>query len=93
MTDEEIERGIIGYTGHQNRTLCFIREIEDINLNHPKAWRFIDQHNDGTIDQEAQEHLQQLKDKLSQKMEPQNMHHFQVKWSNTEGINEVDHAG
>ena len=61
-------------------------------MKHPKAWRFIDQNNDGSLDEEAQDFLEVLKNKyIPERLDKENIFHFKIKWSDNEGVNEEDH--
>ena len=68
----------------------FIRNIENINLNHKKAWRFIDMEND-VVDEDAQVLLETLKDTtLPECLPEENIFRFSTNWSDLDGINETD---
>ena len=56
VTEEEVLKGLLIDPDPDDHCLCFIRELTDINLNHSKAWRFIDQSDNG----EVRDHLQFL---------------------------------
>lgn len=43
----------------EDRCLMFVRDIENINLKHKKAWRFIDMDGD-EVDQDAQDLMKLL---------------------------------
>ena len=55
MTEEEIENsGVLTDSPYKSSCLAFIRQLNNINYRHEKAWRFVDQHDDGSLDEEAQ---------------------------------------
>ena len=92
VTEEEIRKGLIEETDNRNRCLVFRRTIKDINMKHEKAWRFIDQNEDGTIDSEAQELLNKLRDEeIPNSLTKENIIDFTTTWNDNEGINEKDH--
>ena len=62
VTEEEIYHGLLADADPGRHCLAFVRSTHNINIQHDKAWRFIDQNADGSIDEEAQ----QLKKKLHQ---------------------------
>ena len=94
MTDEEVENGIIKCKERNQTTLCFIRTLEDINLKHGKAWRFIDVDDNGTADTHSQTLLDHIKyDKIPGVLDKKNIFNFNIKWSDNEGINPTDHEG
>ena len=49
VTEEEVVEGLIKDPDPDSHCLCFIRNLRDINLKHPRAWRFIDQEDDGEV--------------------------------------------
>ena len=90
VTDDEIRHGIL-YDADRERQICFVRNITDLmdNLDHPDAPKFIDMSDreKRIIDTEAQGLLRVLKDdRLSNWVSPDNIHHLQVKWSQSNGI-------
>ena len=75
----------------RDRCLVFRRTIQNINLKHSKAWRFIDQNPDGSTDTEAQGLLHDLKDdRVSKYLPGENIFDFTTDWSDNEGINEQE---
>lgn len=60
MTEEEIFHGLKKDTMRNEHCLCFIRDIRNINLKHPKSWRFIEQNDDGSVNEEPMERLSHL---------------------------------
>lgn len=55
VTEEEIEAsGMLDGGPYKSHSLAFIRSLQNINIDHKKSWRFIDQSSDGTVDEEAQ---------------------------------------
>ena len=76
-----------------NRCLVIRRTIKDINIDHQKAWRFIDKSDDHTLDKEAQDLLTKLRDKvIPESLPKENIIDFTTTWSENDGINEHDHA-
>ena len=93
MTHEEVDRGILQSANPNAHCLCFSREIRNINLQHKKAWRFIDIDEDGNIEESAQRTLTDLKEQsVPSALSKNNIHHFEIDWSDNEGINTTDHA-
>ncbi|KAL3862495.1 hypothetical protein ACJMK2_008455 [Sinanodonta woodiana] len=95
VTEDEIFNGILNFPGDPTEhCLCFVRIIEDLeqNLNHPKAWRFIDMVQENKVDEESQQILSTLRDeKIIQKLKDFCITRTQVKWSNKDGISREDH--
>ena len=60
MTEEEIHEGLVQDPEPGAHCLAFIRSMDQVNLDHDKAWRFIDQNSDKSIDEEAQDLKQKL---------------------------------
>ena len=59
-----------------DKCLCFVRIIDDIekNIDHPKAWRYIDM-TDSLVDHDAQQQLASLRDgKINEKLANENVH-------------------
>ena len=55
VNEEEIEAsGILTGSPYKPSCLAFIRQLNNINYGHNKTWRFIDQNDDGSLDEEAQ---------------------------------------
>ncbi len=77
VTEMEIEQGLFHSPLNANdRCLCFVRIIDDIekNIDHPKAWRYIDM-TESLVDRDAQEQLAQLRDaKISEALAGENLH-------------------
>lgn len=91
VTEEEIEYGILGSSNPDAQSLCYIRHISDIevNLTDGSSRNYTDVL-EGKRDIEAQDFLSKLKrDRVLQKLEENNVTHFEVKWSNG-GINASD---
>lgn len=98
MTEKEIINGILNVSNANERTLCFIREIENIaqNISDSKAEKFIDltRSEDGTviIDREAENLLNRLKnERIPSVLKQENIYTYKVPWK-TAGINRTDHA-
>ena len=67
VTEEEIRSGLLKQAeGANDHCLCFIRIINDLdtNLDHPKAWRYVDMGEGGRLDEDAKRHLEKLRDSL-----------------------------
>ena len=92
ITNEEIEMGLLGDPDPNSHCLCFFRKFQDVNMKHPKAWRFVDVADDGEIDRNAQSMLGHMKDKIQNALSKENKFEFTVPWSDQGGINETDHA-
>ena len=98
VTEKEIVNGILSASNANQRTLCFLREIVDIqsHLADSKASKFIDlQYSaDGqpSIDQEAEHLLNRLKKtRIPTVLQPNNIFSYRVPWTSN-GINRQDHA-
>jgi len=98
VTEKEIVNGILSASDVNQRTLCFLREIDDIHnhLSDNKASKFIDVHysNDGKpiIDQEAENLLNRLKHtRIPNALQSSNIFSYNVRWT-ANGINRRDHA-
>ena len=65
VTEQEIQNGILNSTDPSAQSLCYIRHIEDIdvNLDDRKAGLYIDVQQPGIQDEEAQDLLDKLKRK------------------------------
>ena len=73
--------------------LVFRRTIKNINTHNNKAWRFIDQHDDRSLDVQAQDLLSHLRNvEIPENLPGENIFDFTTTWSDNEGINEKDHA-
>jgi len=98
VTEKEILNGILSASDANQRTLCFLREIEDIHdhLSDSKASKYIDLHysNDGQpiVDHEAENLLNRLKYKrIPSVLQSNNIFSYKVPWK-SDGINRSDHA-
>ena len=93
VTEDEIVEGITLNERRRDRCLAFIRHINNINLQHPKAWRFIDMTADKQLDTEAQQLMTSLREEtIPQLLPAENILRFEADWSDDGGINERDHA-
>lgn len=91
VTEEEIECGILESSNPSNQSLCYIRNISDIdvNLTDVSSKRYTDIL-EGKHDNEAQTLLSKLKhDRILQRLGPYNVTQFEVPWS-VGGINASD---
>jgi hypothetical protein len=91
-------KGILSVSDADQRTLCFLREIEDISehLTDRKASKFIDTtySPDGqlVIDSEAETLLHRLKHtRIPNALQSENIFSYKVRWESN-GINRTDHA-
>ncbi|CAF3372692.1 unnamed protein product [Rotaria sp. Silwood1] len=98
VTEKEIVKGILSASDANQRTLCFLREIENIHdhLSDRKASKFVDLQylNDGEpiVDNEAEQLLNRLKNKRIPKiLQPNNIFSYKVRWK-SDGINRRDHV-
>ena len=91
MTEKEIENGILGSSNPSAQSLCYIRDISDIevNLTDGNSRNYTDI-SEGKQDYEAQDLLSKLKsDRVLQTLGENNVTHFKIPWSNG-GINASD---
>ena len=91
VTEEEIECGILESSNPSNQSLCYIRNISDIdvNLTDVSSKRYTDIL-EGKHDIEAQTLLSKLKhDRILQRLGPYNVTQFDIPWS-VGGINASD---
>ncbi|CAF4640102.1 unnamed protein product [Rotaria socialis] len=98
VTEKEIVNGILSASNVNQRTLCFLREIEDIqsHLSDSKASKFIDVNSSNDdepiIDQEAEQLLTRLKyTRIPNALQSNNIFSYKVHWT-PKGINRHDHA-
>ena len=91
-------KGILSVSNANERTLCFLREIEDISehLNDRKASKFIDMTSslDGQliVDSEAETLLNRLKyTRIPHVLQAENIFSYKVRWG-SDGISRSDHA-
>ncbi|CAF2768681.1 unnamed protein product [Rotaria sp. Silwood2] len=97
VTEKEIVNGILSVPNANQRTLCFLREIDGIydHLSDSKASRFIDLYysDDGKpiIDNEAEQLLNRLKcTRIPNALQSNNIYSYKVHWTEN-GINRHDH--
>ena len=76
VTGEEIYHGLEKDTNPGAHCLCFIRNLKNINHEHPKAWRFLDQLPDGKLDTEAEERRNQLRETVNRVLPQKNIHWY-----------------
>ncbi|CAH1783942.1 unnamed protein product [Owenia fusiformis] len=62
VTEQEIVSGLLEAEDVNTNVLCYIREFDNININHTKAVRFVDLTEEWEPDGEAQYFLAELKD-------------------------------
>ena len=77
VTELEVDQGLFQSPSDPNdKCLCFVRIIDDMenNINHPKAWRYIDMAG-SLVDHQAQQQLAALRDeKINGKLANANVH-------------------
>lgn len=98
VTEKEIINGLLSAPNANQRTLCFLREIDNIHnhLSDSKASKYIDllPSNDDQpmIDHEAEQLLTRLKTtRIPNVLESKNIFSYKVPWTSN-GINRHDHA-
>ena len=57
VTEDEVTKALLKYDKRDSSCLAFCRHLDNINLGHRKAWRYIDQGDDGSVNTEAQGEL------------------------------------
>lgn len=83
-------KGIVEDPLNSERCLVFLRDIDNINTSHNKAWRFIDMQDD-EVDSESEARLNHLKSKIVPSHLPaENIFRFSTTWTDDGGINEKD---
>jgi len=95
VTEQEVIKGIIRVKNNAEHTLAFIRHINNINIPLLKySSKFIDiNFAEKKVDQEAVDMLADLRDKrLPEALDAASVVHWNIDWSDNEGINAVDHA-
>jgi hypothetical protein len=98
VTEKEIINGILSVSNANERTLCFMREIDDIHghLSDSKASKYIELQysNDGTptVDDEVEKLLNRLKyTRIPSVLQSENIYKYKIHWS-SKGINRNDHS-
>lgn len=92
VTEEEIRKGLVNEPKRTDRCLVFMRELENINMKHEKAERFVEKTENHEINTEVDLLLTKLKTELIPSHLPaDNIYNFKTQWSDNEGINEEDH--
>ena len=91
VTEDEVRNGVMAQRDVNAHALCFVRIITAMHehLSATRAWRYIDVTADkAQLDDDAQAHLQQLRDKLvPEHLQSQNIHrylfvgHFHTRWN------------
>ncbi|KAK3733109.1 hypothetical protein QZH41_007442 [Actinostola sp. cb2023] len=91
VTEDEVEHGILNSNDATAQTLCYVREIEDIQVNlESKKTHLYTDINQGQHDIEAQQHLDHLKrQRILNKLGEENVTHYTVPWT-SDGINVND---
>ncbi len=95
VTEQEVIKGVIRVKNNAEHTLAFIRHINNINIPLLKySSKFIDiNFAEKKVDQEAVDMLADLRDKrLPEALDTASIVHWNIDWSDNEGINAVDHA-
>jgi len=94
VTEKEIINGILSAKDANERTLCFLREIVDIqnHLSDEKASKYIDISSKSIIDEDAEKLLNRLKTiRIPAVLKSENIFKYKVNWS-SHGINRQDHS-
>lgn len=94
VTEQEVVRGILDANNNTQHTLCFIREIKNINTHLIQyASRFIDMnYSTRKVDEEAQIMLNELRDiKVPNKLQSTNIVKYDIEWIDDEGISLREH--
>jgi hypothetical protein len=68
VTEEEVRNGILNNENRVHQSLCFLREIGDVDnplISQRQYRRFTDIKSDGSIDMDARHQLKVLKEKIS----------------------------
>lgn len=98
VTEKEIMKGILNVNNANERTLCFLREIEDIydHLDDRKAPKYIDmtqtKDKQWIIDSDAESLLNRLKTKrIPDVLQSDNIYQYSVPW-NSKGITQETHS-
>lgn len=98
VTEKEIVKGIVSVPNANERTLCFLREIEDISehLTDCKASKYIDvtssPNSQLLVDSEAETLLNRLKyTRIPDALQSKNIFSYKVRWG-SDGISRIDHA-
>ncbi|UJR24207.1 hypothetical protein I4U23_027173 [Adineta vaga] len=98
ITEKEIVEGILTASDANQRTLCFLREIENIHdhLSDSKVSKYIDMNysTDGKpiVDSEAENLLNNLKySRIPNRLQSSNIFSYKVHWTSN-GINREDHS-
>jgi hypothetical protein len=73
VTEEEIYYGLVKDADPGAHCLAFIRTMDNINLQHNKVWRFIDQNQDRSIDEDAQARIQKLHQLVEEHLPQENI--------------------
>ena len=73
VTEEEIYQGLINDPDRKDHCLVYIRELNNINHGHKKAWRFIDLKSDGSKDEEALRRLKDLQETVESTLPDSNI--------------------
>ena len=82
-TEKEIVKGILNAEDANKTSLCFIRDIENIEINDQRSERFtdvkIDKNGNKVLDTEAQNLLNHLKNvKIPEKLSTKNIFKYKV---------------
>ena len=98
MTEKEIVKGLLTVPNANERTLCFLRDIEDIyeHVSDRKSSKYIDMisNTDGQLvpDPEAETLLNRLKvTRIPNVLNEENIYRYKVRWT-SDGITRRSHA-
>ena len=84
VTEQEIAKGVFKVKDANDRCVLFTRTFKDIDLSHPKAWRFIDVDDDNNeINMEAHIRMRDLVDRQMPKyLGAGNRFHYEnIEWN------------
>ncbi|KAF6039458.1 hypothetical protein EB796_002235 [Bugula neritina] len=90
VTEEEVYKGVLSQQNPNDHTLCFVREIYDIDYSHSKVERFVELE-DGTkkVNEETTQLITQLVSDTEKCLGSDNFYRFpKVKWHPNGGTNE-----
>jgi hypothetical protein len=95
VTEQEVIKGIIRAANNTEHTFAFMRRINNINIPlFAHSCKFIDiNFAEKKVDQEAVDMLADLRDRwVPEKLDANSIVHWNIEWSDNEGINATEHA-
>ncbi|XP_067656688.1 NACHT domain- and WD repeat-containing protein 1-like [Haliotis asinina] len=82
VTESEICGGIVEAAETDNKVLVFHRVLNNINTQHPLAWRFIDVDNEGKVDMKAKDRREKLTlKKIPEALASSQVHQYNIEWT------------